>query len=233
MSGAPPADLEFGESLIRGALSLQPASTWARQLLNMAADQRATAGLPPAVWHGDLDARHKAIEQLAAGDRFRELTILAISAGDEGRSRLLEHNEAGAKAAWQRAGGYAKEAMELAPQARNHPDYGTAFFNANMVLGMAAVEAGDSKAGASYLLKAADAPVTDALRYPIPNARPWAMNRFPAALEAALLKAGERDAVAAFLERYSKTTISDRDRCLEDLALLRQGKEPSFARRPV
>jgi hypothetical protein len=235
MSGAPQADLEFGESLIRRALSLQPASTWARQLLNMVADQRVTAGLPSAVWQGDLDARHKVIEQLAAGERFRELTILAISAGDKGvRSRLLEHNEAAAKAAWQRADGYAREAMDMAPQARSHADYGTAFFNVNMILGMAAVEAGDAKTGASYLLKAADAPVTDALRYPIPNARPWAMNwHFPATLEAALLKAGERDAVMTFLKRYADITVSDRDRSLQDLALMRQGKTPSFARPPV
>ena len=77
------------------------------------------------------------------------------------RSRVINRDEAGEKAAWQRASGYAGEAMELAPEVRNHPDYGTAFFNANMVLGMAAIKAGDAKRAASYLLKASDAPVTD------------------------------------------------------------------------
>jgi Zn-dependent protease with chaperone function len=234
MGRPPQADLELGEALIKRALTLQPDSIWARQLLRTVADQRTTAILPTAVWQGDLESRHKAIEQLPTGDRFRELANLAISAGDEGvRSRLQKHDEVGEKAAWQRAGGYAKEAMDLAPQARTHPDYGTAFFNANMILGVATVVAGDAKAGASYLLKAADAPVTDALRYPIPNARPWSMMRFPATLEAAVLKAGERDAVIAFLKRYSEITISDRDRCLEDLALIRQGKPPSFGGNPL
>jgi hypothetical protein len=235
MAGAPPADLEFGAALIKRALTFQPDSAWARQLLNMSADQRTTASLPTAVWQGPLESRHQAIEQLAPGDRFRELANLAIAAGDEGvRSRVMNRDEAGEKAAWQRAGGYARKAMELAPEARNHPDYGTAFFNANMVLGMAAIEAGDTKVAASYLLKAADAPVTDALRHPVPNVRPWAINwRFPSTLEAALLKAGERDAVVAFLKRYSEMTVSDHERCLEDLALIRQGKVPSFSRNPI
>jgi hypothetical protein len=235
IAGAPPADLELASALIKRASTVQPNSAWARQLLNMSADQRSTASLPAAVWQGALESRHRAIEQLAAGDRFRELAILAIAAGDEGvRSRVIHRDEAGGKAAWQRAGGYAREAMGLEQEARKHPDYGTAFFNANMVLGMAAIEAGDAKSAASFLLKAAEAPLTDALRDPIPNARPWAMNwHFPSTLEAALLKAGERDAVVAFLERYSQMTISGRERCLEDLALMRQGKTPSFSRNPI
>ena len=91
-----------------------------------------------------------------------------------------------------------------------------------MVPGVAAMETGDAKGAASYLLKAADVPVTDALRDPIPNARPWAMNwHFPWTLEAALLQAGESEAVVTFLKRYSQMTVSDRERCLEDLALMR------------
>jgi hypothetical protein len=235
MGRPPQADLELGEALIKRALSLQPDSTWAHQLLTNVADQRTTASLPEAVLQGDLDSRHQAIGQLSPGERFRELSILALSAANGGvRSRVLNHDPAGEKSGWQLAAGYAKEALDLAPQARNHPDYGTAFFKANMILGMAAVAAGDAKTGASYLLKAADAPVTDALRYPIPNARPWAMNwRFPSELEKALWNAGEREAVAAFLKRYSQMTVSDRDRCLEDQALIRLGKEPSFARYPM
>ncbi len=235
MAGAPPADVQLAAALITRARTIQPDSAWARQLLNMSADQRTTASLPVAVWQGPLESRHRAIQQLAAGDRFRELATLAIAAGDEGvRSRVIDRDEAGEKAAWQRAKGYAREAMEIAPEARNHPDFGTAFFNANMVLGMAAVQAGDAKSAASYLLKAADAPVTDALRDPIPNARPWAMNwQFPSTLEAALLKAGESDAVVAFLQRYSQMTVSGRERCLEDLALMRRGKAPSFSRNPI
>jgi hypothetical protein len=116
----------------------------------------------------------------------------------------------------------------MAPSARNHPDYGTAWFNANMVLGMASMTGGDREAAAGYLLKAADAPATDALRYPMAGVRPWPYElKFPNTLMAALLKAGERDAVADFLDRYARICVTNRDRSLEDAALIRSGKTPA------
>ena len=221
----------FGKTLVQRALELQPQSTWAHQLLNKATDQELTARLPVAVWQGPLESRQQAIQTLLEGDRFRELAILAMAAGDDGvRADRLRHDPAGEKAAWHQAGKYASEALQIASQARSHPDYGTALFNANMAAGMSAAQAGDPKAAAMYLLKAADAPATDALKYPIVNARPWRMNwHFPTILETALLKAGQRDAVLDFLERYSRMSVPDRDRCLEDIALIRQGKLPAWA----
>ena len=145
----------------------------------------------------------------------------------EGHADFVRIDAANAPTNWQHAEQYAQEALDLAPQARNHPDYGTAFFNANMVLGMAAMRNGDAKSAAAYLLKAADAPATDALRYPIGNARPWpTIWHFPDTLAAALLQAGERDAVVAFLEKYARITVSGRGRTLLDIALIRSGKLP-------
>jgi beta-lactamase regulating signal transducer with metallopeptidase domain len=239
--------IAFGKTLVRRALELQPESTWARQLLNVAADQELITRLPEAVWQGSFESRHQAIESLPAGDRFRELALLAIAEGDQavraeqgirslpaGEKGLyadaMRNDAANAKTHWQQAGQYAQEALDLAPQARNHPDYGTAFFNANMVLGMAAIKNGDAKTAAAYLLKAAEAPATDALKYPIVNARPWTMNwHFPATLASALLQAGERDAVLAFLEKYARIIVSDRGRTLADIALIRGGKLPAWA----
>ena len=199
----------FGRKLVQRALELEPDSTWARQVANMAADQELTARMPKDIWQGPLESRRRAIESLPEGERFRELAILAIAAGDVGvRARVIRHDGAGEKAAWQQAGAYAREAMEIAPRAVSHPDYGTAFFNANMVLGMAALEAGDAGSAAAYLLKAAEAPPTDALRYPINNARPWTMNwHFPDILTTALLQAGQGGAVASFRERYARLTV--------------------------
>jgi hypothetical protein len=239
--------IEFGKTLIRRAIELQPDSTWARQLLNVAADQQSIASLPEAVWHGDFESRHQAIQALPDGDRFRELALLAIAEGDhavhsevairslptgeQGRHADFVRNDAAHAATdWQQAGQYAREALDMAAKARSHPDYGTAFFDANMVLGMVAIKNGDAKAAAEYLLKAADAPATDALKYPIPNARPWPANcHFPDTLAAALLQAGERDAVVAFLEKYAHITVSGRGRTLVDIAAIRSGKLPDWA----
>ena len=220
-----------GKAAIERALQLDPKSTWARQVMNKVYDQELIVSLPEAVWNGPLESRHQAIQALPDGDRFRELSILAISAGDEGvRADVLRHDAAVAKMSWEQAGRYAREALDMVPKARNHPDYGTAWFNANMVLGMAAITGGDRKAAAGYLLKAADAPATDALRYPMTGVRPWPMNwQFPNTLMAALLKAGERDAVADFLDRYARICVTNRDRSLEDAALIRSGRTPAWA----
>jgi hypothetical protein len=221
----------FGKTLVQRALQLDPKSTWAHQLLNVAADQELLARLPQSVWQGPLESRRQAIQALPDGERFRELAILAIAAGDLGvRADRIQHDAVAAKAAWQQAGRYAREALDMAAKAQSHADYGTAFFQANMVLGMEAIQAADPKAATAYLLKAAQAPVTEALKYPIANARPWPMNwYFPSTLAAALLKAGQRDAVIEFLESYARITVAGRDRCLEDIALIRQGKLPSWA----
>jgi hypothetical protein len=223
--------LGFGKGLVQRALQLDPKSAWAHELLNVAADQELLRRLPESVWQGPLESRRQAIQTLPDGERFRELAILAIAAGDVGfRADRLRHDAIEAKAAWQQAGRYAREALNMASKAQSHPDYGTAFFQANMVLGMEAIQSGDSKAASSYLLKAAGAPVTEALKYPIANARPWPMNwHFPSILAAALLKSGQRDTVVEFLESYARITVAGRDRCLEDIALIRQGKLPSWA----
>jgi hypothetical protein len=242
--------IAFGKTLVHRALELQPDSTWARQILNVAADQELIESLAEPVWHGSFEARHQAIQSLPDGDRFRELALLAIAEGDwaahseiairslpAGATRILadvaRNDAANAKTDWQHAGEYAQEALDLAPKARSHPDYGTAFFDANMVLGMAAIHNGDSKTAAAYLLKAADAPATDALKYPIANARPWpTVWHFPTTLASALLRAGERDTVLAFLEKYARVTVSDRGRTLSDIALIRAGKLPAWAQPP-
>jgi hypothetical protein len=190
------------------------------------------ASLPRAVCQGTLDSRHEAIEGLPDGDRFRELSILAIGAVDEGiLTGRLRYDDPRAKASWQRAAQFALEALDLAPKARNHPDYGTSFFRANMVLGMAAITSGDPKTADAYLLKAADAPATDELRYPMAGERSWPMNwQFPTTLTTALLKAGERDAVAKFLDRYAELCVTQHETALEDAALIRSGKTPAWAR---
>jgi hypothetical protein len=41
---------------------------------------------------------------------------------------------------------------------------------------------------------------------------------------------GDRDVVVELLEHYSRVTIADRDRWLADIALIREGKMPIWAR---
>jgi hypothetical protein len=220
-----------GKAAVERAIQLDPKSTWARQIQNKVRDQELIASLPEQVWSGTFDSRHQAIEKLPEGDRFRELAILALSAGDEALlADRMRHVDAAAYALWQQAAGYANEAMTLEPLARNHPDYGTALFDINLVLGMAAMSKGDPQTAAEHLLAAAGVPATDYLRYPMAGLRPWGRTDWQQLnpLAAALLKVGERDAVAKFLDRYAGLSVTQREKSLEDAALIRSGKNPDW-----
>ena len=192
-NAGPAAGMEVfaaGKAAIDRALQLDPQSSWARQLRNKVRDQELVVSLPEKIWSGPLESRRRAIQELPAGERFRELSILAMSAGDEAvRADAILHDMARAKASWEQAGRYAQEALEVAPQARDHADFGTSLFRADMVAGMAALVGGDRKSAAEFARKALDAPATEALQYPIRNARPWPMNwQFPTILAARLLR---------------------------------------------
>jgi hypothetical protein len=84
--------------------------------------------------------------------------------------------------------------LKLASGNRKDPNYGTAVFVGNMVLGKAAVERGDKWEAVRHLRAAAEAPVTDELRY----------SQLDMSLPSLLVDAGERDAVADFLESCAK-----------------------------
>lgn len=94
-------------------------------------------------------------------------------------------------------------------------------FRANLVLALVTWREGDRQATLRYLSEASRAP-----------APPYAgLRRFPVDIEAkltnSLLKHGERETVAAYLEQASKTrTVADRTRMLEEATAIRDGRMP-------
>lgn len=78
--------IEFGKTLIRRALEFQPDSTWARQLLNVAADQQLIESLPEDVWQGSFESRHQAIHV--------EVAIHHLPPGEQGRHADAVRNDA-------------------------------------------------------------------------------------------------------------------------------------------
>jgi hypothetical protein len=91
--------------------------------------------------------------------------------------------------------------LRLASSNPKDPNYGTAVFTANMILGYAAVQRGNKSEALRHLREAADAPVTDNLRY----------SHLDMTLPSLLIDAGERDAVADFLERCAKFSSYGRE----------------------
>ena len=222
-----------GKAAIERALHLDPNSIRARQLMLKIKDQELVVSLPENVWEGPLDSRRQAIQALPDGDRFRELSILAASAGDDAMRAAqtrpgMKPDPVSEKALWQQAGKYAQEALAIAPQAKDHPDFGTSLFRANMVAGMSALVAGDKASAVQFALKAMEAPPTEALRYPIVNARPWSNWHYPDMLVARLLRDGDRDDAADIAERYSRIVVADKDRWVAVVATIRKGDTPKW-----
>lgn len=123
----------------------------------------------------------------------------------------------------QQARRFAEDALVLAPRYRNHPQYGTAIFLANMTLGTLALREGDRITAALFLRKAARAPVSEELAYSKGMASNYQWH-----LATELLKQGERGAVLDFLDRMAATSVADRFELREAAAEVRRGGTPRF-----
>jgi hypothetical protein len=119
---------------------------------------------------------------------------------------------------WDAARQHAQRALRQAAKLPKDPDYGTAIYQANMVLGMLAMRDGDRKAAVEYMLEASGAPPTEELAY--------AMQKFTFLLPGWLLKDGERESVVQFLERFAKTCVAGRKDLLDSAELIRRGQKP-------
>ena len=111
----------------------------------------------------------------------------------------------------------ARELLALASHNTNDPDYGTAVFLANLALGEAALNRGDKAGAVRCLLAASDAPPTEFLRD----------NRIDISLARSLVDAGERESVAAFLDRCAKFNRDSR-RLAEWAVQIREGLNPKL-----
>jgi tetratricopeptide (TPR) repeat protein len=100
------------------------------------------------------------------------------------------------------------------------PADGTTIFQANMVLGLAAMRKGDRKAAEIHLAKAGEAPATPELA----NFEQPVTYRLPSWL----LKDGEREPVIQFLQRFAKTSVVDREELLASVELIRKGLKPAW-----
>ena len=161
------------------------------------------------------------------------MSLLAASAGIEALTAATrQHDAALEKANWEKAGRFAQEALTIAPAAKEDADYGTSLFRANMVAGMAALVRGDKISAIQFAHNAMDAPPTEALRYPIVNARPWSNWHYPHMLIARLLKEGDRDAAADITERYGHLVVGDKERWVDTVATIRKGDMPPWVQMP-
>jgi len=213
--------LPLGKSYLEKALQLDPRSIRAHEAMFRLRAVERGGEIPAIPRNASPESQYQALSTLPEPERFVRLSMLAESAYIRGdMDDYYRHDQAAAKAGWQLAGKYARESLRLAPKFRNHPDYGTALYKANMVLGMLAMRDGNRKAAVQYMLEASKAPGSEELAY--------SMDFFTFKLPGWLLKDGERDSVIEFLERFARVSISQKDYLLESARLIRNGRKPPW-----
>lgn len=113
----------------------------------------------------------------------------------------------------------AEEALKVAAAHAQDPAYSAAVMTAHHVLGIDALRDGDRERAVHHMRESVKVPTSEHLQYAPPFSWLRLVNR--------LLKAGERETVAEFLEAFARLTIRDRDRLLQDAKAVREGRMPS------
>jgi len=147
-------------------------------------------------------------------------TVMALTEYYGGEdAEYSRHDQAEAKADWDRAGKYARDLLQLAPKFQNDANYGVAVYMGNIVLGTLSLRNGDKNAAVDYLLKASQAPAAPDLDVYIHH---------HIRLTGYLLKYGEREPVIEFLDRIAKVSTVWKSELTDNANQIRNGIQPSW-----
>ena len=159
----------------------------------------------------------QAVSELSDYERFVMLPELAVMAHMRGVSHW-KTDRAASDASFARSKTYAQEALALASKFPNDPDYGRVVYHATVTLAVHALREGDRKEAVRHMLEAVNAPASRGL-----EAYSFGLD---GRLVNDLLKEGERETVAEFLEGSARLRSAERERFLKDAAAIRAGKMP-------
>lgn len=159
----------------------------------------------------------QAVSELSDYERFVMLPDLAVMAYMGGESRWST-DRAASDASFARSKKYAQEALALAPKFPNDPDYGNVMYHATVTLAAHALREGDRKEAVRHMRAAVNAPASRGL-----EAYSFGLDL---RLVNYMLKDGERETVAEFLEGSARLRPAERERFLKDAAAIRAGKMP-------
>jgi hypothetical protein len=215
---------DWAEWCYRRALRVQPAAIVAHtELLEIRSRQSWSRGEP--LWSEPPGHAYESVAALPEAERFELLPDLARTACQRLESiarwdddpLIRDRMELSQRDATR----YAEDALALAPRYRDHPQYGTAIYLANMTLGTLALRDGDTKKAVLFLRNASRAPKSEELAYShgIVSSHHWH-------LAADLLKLGEREAVLEFLDRMSAISVANRYELREAATAIRAGGTP-------
>jgi len=140
---------------------------------------------------------YEATTVMTETDRFAYLPWLADDSYMAAEYRDHIHDAAGASAAWERSKKYSQDLLALAPKFKADPTYGDAIFEGNVVMALHALREGDVKSSVKYMRDARQATnLSDDFQYGGLSLEQRLVNY--------LLRAGERESVADFLDHAAR-----------------------------
>jgi len=215
-TGTDPELRSLGRQYVNGALELQPDLESARTTLRRLDQQERHARLWEAVTKGGSVSDEDRLAFLAERAQYNYMIGEArwtLTAGKD-RAALDERR----KAAIRDAKAAAEEALQVAAQTPDHPDFSTTVMTAHQTLGLLALREGDRKAAVKHMEESVKVPPVSDISY--------RSDMVGTRLATYLLKEGERESVVRFLEAFARISPGERDRVLEDAAAIRAGRMP-------
>jgi hypothetical protein len=207
----------LGRSYLERALQLDSASVEARRLLMSLTARERDARFRAAVGSPPDDAKVAALpeaERLVFLPQLAEGAVFAAENAEYHRKDI-----AGFEASLQRARRLAEEVLALAGKLTGDPRSAAAVYRANVTLGVVAIRRGDRSGAVRHMRLAVETPGS-------PEVAEYAQSMLRHRLVNELLKAGERESVADFLDRAAAFELYERDRALNDARAIREGRMP-------
>jgi len=132
----------------------------------------------------------------------------------------VKKDRAAAAVAWDQTKKYAEDLLTLSGALPGDPNRGTAIFSAHVALAALALHDNDKASALEHLEEAVKAPPSDELKH--------GFNALWSRVAVGLLKRGERESVARFLDRYAQLNESQRAQLTKSAAAIRAGTMPDF-----
>jgi hypothetical protein len=228
---------ELGRRYLERAVTLDPQNARAQGALesiqSYERSRQIAARLEPAFAQQKADpssrAMYEAVSALSEEDRLFYLPTAAASAymgaeyldyvANDKPATEQEQLRKQAAEGFARARQYATDVLTLAERHKQSPDYGDVLYRANTTLAVLALKDGDRPSAVRHMAAAAAAPTrTDSKASPEFGLRPRLVEY--------LLREGERESVAQYLEKSAERFPQERAGLLSDAQRIRAGLMP-------
>lgn len=168
--------------------------------------------------------RQKQAEIVSALPDAERITILPSRTDSEYMYaeylEYVKHDPAAARVSWDQTRKYADDLLQLSGRLPDDPGRGVAIFSGHAALAALALQDNDTPAAVRHLDEAVKAPPCDGLKHGFSGL--WQR------VAVGLLKRGERESVAQFLDRYARLNEIQRDQLTASAAAIRAGRMPDF-----